>query len=277
MKRIAILLTAFLGILLSACEKDENKVFFEGGEEPVLTSSASSISLNFANADQQLMKLNWTNPNYRFNTGVSSQDVNYVVEIDVVGANFQSPNKQSVSASQELSVTFTVGQFNDFLLNQLELQHSVPRDIEIRVVASLGNDGAGSLASNALTYTVTPYSIPPKVEPPASGNLFITGAATPASWMTDGDAEVPSQKFTRLSDTVFELSSIALTGGESYLFVPVYGNWGAKYGYDGAGNANNVNGDDFIPNGGDMKAPDASGNYKITVDFQRGKFTVTKL
>ncbi len=277
MKRIAILLTAFLGILFSACEKDENKVFFEGGTEPVLTSSASTISLSFAAEAEELMRLNWTNPNYSFNTGVSSQDVNYVVEIDVAGANFKSPNKQSVSISRELTVAFTVGQFNDYLLNQLLLQPGVSRDIEIRVVASLGNLGAGSLASNTLTYSVTPYAIPPKVTPPATGALYITGSATPANWMGGGDPEVPAQKFTKLSDTVFELANINLTGGGSFLFVPAYGNWNAKYGYIGANNGNNVNGDDFKAEGGDMLAPAASGAYKITVDFQRGKFTVTKL
>jgi hypothetical protein len=54
------------------------------------------------------------------------------------------------------------------------------------------------------------------------------------------------------------------------LFVPVYGDWGAKYGAVGANNSNNVNGDDFKANGGDLLAPSASGNYKIEVDFQRG-------
>nr|MBA2500941.1 hypothetical protein [Chitinophagaceae bacterium] len=68
-----------------------------------------------------------------------------------------------------------------------------------------------------------------------------------------------------------------LTGGGSYLFLPVYGSWSAKYGYVGANNANNVDGDDFKAEGGDMLAPPTTGNYKITVDFQRGKFNVTKL
>ena len=223
------------------------------------------------------MRLNWTNPNYSFNTGVSSQDVNYVVEIDVVGANFQSESKQSISISRDLSVTFLVRQFNDYLLNQMQLTPGQPHEIELRVVASLGTLGAGRLESNVLRYTVRPYSIPPKVEPPASGALYITGSATPGNWMGGGDAELVSQKFTQISNTVFELPSIELIGGGSYLFVPVYGNWSAKYGFTGAGNGNNVNGDDFKPDGADMKAPDASGTYKITVDFQRGKFTVTKL
>lgn len=277
MKRISILLSVLLSVVFFACKKDENKVFFEGGTAPTLNASASSLPLSFATADDELVRLSWNNPNYVFTTGVSSQDVNYIVEIDVEGANFGSSNKQSVSISNELSVTFTVDQFNSYLRNQLELAADIPQSIEIRLVASLGNLGAGRLVSNTLRYTVVPYETPPAVEPPSSGKLFITGNATPADWMDGGDAELPSQQFTRISETVFEIASIELIGGNSYLFVPVYGNWDNKYGFDGPNNENNVNGDDFRHNGGDMKAPAATANYKITVDFQRGKFIVTPL
>jgi hypothetical protein len=95
--------------------------------------------------------------------------------------------------------------------------------------------------------------------------------------MAGGDPENLSQKFTRVSRTLYVLNSLALNGGQSYLFVPAYGDWGHKYGGLGANNANNVDGDDFKPEGGDLKAPAVSGNYKIEVDFQRGKFTLTKL
>jgi len=277
MKRINILASLLLSLLFMACKKDEHKVFFEGGTAPTLSANATALPLSFATADEQLVRLSWTNPNYRFNTGVSSQNVSYIVEIDVAGADFKSSNKQSVSVSNDLELTFNVGQFNDYLLNQLELPHSVPHDIEMRVVASLGSLGAGTLASNALRYTVTPYPIPPKVVPPASGKLFITGSATPASWMTDGDAELASQQFTRISETLYEISSIQLSGGNSFLFVPVYGNWSKKYGFTKDGNTNNVAGDDFMEGGNDMKAPAATATYRVTVDFQRGKFTVTEL
>lgn len=266
-----------MAVLFPACKKDENKVFFEGGTAPVLTASTSTINLTFAGTDNEAVKLDWTNPDYRFNTGVSSQDVNYLVEIDIAGANFSSANKQTVAVSNGLSIAFTVGQFNDYLLNQLLLVPGVQRAVDVRVKASLGGSSAVPLYSNVLTYTVTPYAIPPKVDPPVTGKLFITGSATPAGWMSGGDAELPSQQFTQVSPTLYELSSIALTGGGSYLFVPAYGDWGNKFGFTGSGNGNNVNGDDFKKEGGDMLAPDASGNYKIVVDFQRGKFTVTKL
>ena len=79
-----------------------------------------------------------------------------------------------------------------------------------------------------------------------------------------------------VSPTKFEIT-LPLTGGGSYLFLPVNGDWSAKYGALGANNTNNPNGDDFKPGGGDLIAPGVSGDYKIEVDFQRGKFTLTKL
>ena len=49
----------FLGFIISSCEKDENKIFFEGGTAPVLTASTT--------ADQVLLKVNENNPAIIFN------------------------------------------------------------------------------------------------------------------------------------------------------------------------------------------------------------------
>ena len=271
---------AFLFLLVAlfaSCEKEENKVYYEGGTPPVLSTSITSpdLPLSYTNRDKEALKLSWTNPDYKFNTGVSAHDVNYKIEIDTAGANFTNPKRQTIIANKELSKSFTQGQFNDYLLNQLQLDTSVTHNIEIRVTSTIGS--SVPLHSNVLQYSVIPYAIPPKVDPPASDSLYITGSASPASWMAAGDAELLSQKFTRVTHTLYVLNSITLTGGGSYLFVPIYGDWGAKYGYTGANNQNNVNGDDFKANGGDMLAPPVTGNYKIEADFQRGKFTVTKL
>lgn len=269
-------LTLVAGIF-SSCEKDENKDYYEGGTNPVLSASSTTLPLSFANKDNQAIQFNWTNPNYKFTTGISSQDVNYLLEIDTTGANFTNPNKKTIAISKDLSRSFTQGEFNDYLLNQLVLVPGIPHNVEVRITSSMINNSA-KLYSNVLKFVVTPYAIPPKVNPPSTGKLFITGSATPASWQCGcGEPELLSQKFTQISPTLYELSSIALTGGGSYLLLPQYGSWSAKYGYTGGNNANNVNGDDFKDGGGDLLAPPVSGNYKIQVDFQRGKFTVTKL
>lgn len=279
MKKISkiILLSALLTTTIWSCKKDENKIYFTGGTAPVLSANKNAINLSFVNKDQEAIKLLWTNPDYKFTTGLSSQTVSYVIDIDTTGANFTNPNKKTIALSSDLSISFTQGDFNDYLLNQLVLKPGIPHNIEIRVTSTL-NPNSVPLTSNVLKYTVTPYAIPPKVAPPASGKLYITGSATPASWQCGcNEPELLSQKFTQVSPTFYVLPSIALTGGASYLLLPVYGSWSAKYGGTAANNKNDVNGDDFKDGGNDLLAPPVSGNYKIEVDFQRGKFTVTKL
>lgn len=270
----------FLSLLVAvfaSCKKAENKIYYKGGTAPALTASQTgTIPLSFTTKDQEAVKLSWTNPNYQFTTGISSQNVTYQIEIDTTGSNFTNPSRKVISISSDLSLSISQNDFNDYLLNQLSLAAGMPHNIEIRVTSYLTNNSA-PLASNVLKFTVTPYAIPPKVTPPSSGKLYITGSATPGNWMGGGDPELVSQKFTQVSPTDYVLPSIALNGGGSYLFVPVYGNWNNKYGGGGSNNTNNVYGDDFKPGGGDLLAPPASGNYKIEVDFQRGKFTVTKL
>jgi hypothetical protein len=273
--KLTIFLSALLFLMLWSCKKDEHKDYFEGGTAPVLSSSPTgSIPLSFTTKDQEAIRLSWTNPEYKFTTGVSSQNVSYQLEIDTTGSNFTNPQRKVIALSNNLGITISQNDFNDYLLNQLVLKPGVSHNVEMRVTSLLTNNSV-PLYSNVLKFAVTPYSIPPKVTPPASGKLFITGSATPKGWMGGGDPEVPAQQFTQVSPTLYVLNHINLTGGQSYLFVPAYGDWNAKYGGTGANNKNNVNGDDFKANGGDLLAPATSGDYKIQVDFQRGKFTVT--
>lgn len=279
MKNIIKILSATLlmAVTFLSCDKDENKISYEGGTPPVLTASSATIPLSFANRNSLATILFWTNPDYQFTTGISSHDVNYLIEIDTTGANFTNPNRQSIAISKDLSRSFTQGELNGYLLNQLQLVPGIPHNIQIRVISSLIN-GSVPLKSNILAFTVTPFAIPPVVPPPASGELYIVGNATPGGDATgwNNPVPVPGQKFVRLSNTLYEIT-IALNADKSYLFLPVNGSWAAKYGGLGANNTNNVNGDDFKADGGDLKAPSVGGNYKIQVDFQRGKFTLTKL
>jgi starch-binding outer membrane protein SusE/F len=278
-KSVNLLMLACVAIMgLVSCSKQENKVYYTGGTAPVLTASrTATISLAYADSTSEAIKLMWTNPNYQFTTGLSSQDVTYLLEIDTTGANFKNPARQSISVSRDLSLSLTNTQLNDYLLNQLQLRVSVPHNIEMRVTSSISN--TVPLISNVLKFTVTPYAIPPKVTPPASGNLYITGAATNGGWMSDNPPSpvIPAQTFTRVSSTLFEIASINLIGGQEYLLVPVFGNWSAKYGAVAATSSFAPEGGDFKENGNNFKGPLTSGTYKIQVDFQRGKITVTKL
>ena len=264
----------FLVAFLPSCEKDENKIYYEGGTAPVLTaSSTSAMVLNIANRNNFAIKFDWTNPDYRFTTGISSQDVTYTLQFDTTGANFTNPKKFEKAISKDLTVSFTVGELNAAILNIMELVENMAHNMEIRVKSSLAN-GSIPLYSNVITIVITPYL---DVLYPVPANLYITGAATPGNWMGGGDPELPSQKFTKISSSEFELASLAINPDQGFLFVPVYGNWTNKYGFTGPGLTNNVNGDDFQPGGNDFKSPPIAGNYKINVSFKTGKYTMTKL
>lgn len=265
-----ISLSLVLATCLWACTKDENREYILGGTNPVLTASSTApLVLNVLNQNNMAISFSWTNPNYQFNTGVSSQDVTYALQFDTTGANFTNPKLQTKSISKDLSTTLTVKELNAILIG-LELVEDMPHNIEVRLVASF----AGStipLTSNVIKIVMSPYL---DVKFPVPTNLYITGGATPASWQCGcGEAPLATQTFTKISSTAFRIT-ITLSGGGSYLFLPVYGSWSAKYGGVAAGNANDVNGDDFQPNGNDLKAPATTKAYTITVDFKTGKFTV---
>ncbi len=263
-----------LALLAASCEKAENKVYFEGGTNPVLTSSVTtdSLPLTYANKDNTALNLSWTNPVYTFNTGVSSQDVSYQVEIDTTGANFTSTTKQTVAVAKDLSKSFLVSDFNGYLLNQLQLLPGVPHNVEIRVKSFLTNSSV-PLASNVIKYKIRPYSIPPVVNPPSTGKLFLVGDATDGGW--SNPVPVPTQQFTKIDDLHFELTT-NIAGGKQYLFLPLNGDWGHKFACKKTADQSADGGDfgfDFSDN---FPGPAASGKYKIVVDFQRGKYSVIK-
>jgi hypothetical protein len=276
MKKISkiFIFSAFILSGMLACKKEENRVIFKGGTAPVVTSSVTgNIPLSYATRDNEAFQLSWTNPNYQFNTGISSLNVNYNIEIDTAGANFTNPNKQVVSLGTDLSKTFTQSVFNDYLLNQLVLDTGVSHNIEIRVTSFLIG-GAEPLVSNVLQFAATPYAIPPKVNPPTTGHLYLVGDATNGGW--NNPVPLPTQEFTKIDGLHFEIT-VALIGGKQYLFLPLNGDWGHKFACKKTA--------DQSPNGGDFgfdltdnfPGPAAGGNYKIEVDFQRGKYTLTKL
>jgi hypothetical protein len=263
---IAILLLLFA----VSCKKDEKQVIYQGGTAPKLTVQQGA-EVAYVNASQTALTLTWTNPSYVFNTGVSSLDVNYNLEIDTA-ADFSSPSKKVIVVSKDLSYSISVSDLNDILLNQLVLQPGVLHTLQIRVVSSMTASSA-PLASNTVQLQVTPYAIPPKVQPPASGHLYIVGDATAGGW--NNPVPMPAQEFTKVSDTHYTIT-VSLIGGKEYLLIPVNGDWTHKYSVkDKTVSGLNGGGDFGLDLKDNFPGPGNSGTYKIDVDFQRGKFTVT--
>lgn len=274
MKKIflnVITIMAASSLLLASCAKDETNVIFNGGTAPVLSSSiADSIPLPVTDTTSNAVTFSWTNPNYQFSNGISSLNVNYYLEVDTAGANFTSPNMQTVAINSDLSTTFTVSSLNKLLANGLLFATGVKHSIEVRIESFLGT-GAEPLFSNVLKFTVTPFAPPPKIVPPSNGQLYIVGDATPGGWPPlTNDPSV--EQFTQVSPTLYRLT-INLNGGKEYKFVAIPGQWTEQWSVQNADTL--PNGGDFVLNGANCIAPTASGKYDIVVNFQTGKFTVT--
>jgi hypothetical protein len=262
----------FIAIAIASCKKEETKDYLLNSTAPVLTSSFNAANLSFANSGNAALTLSWTNPNYQFSTGASSQDVSYLIEIDTTGSNFTNPGRQSISVTKDLGATFTGSQFNNYLLNEL-LAPAVPHNIEIRITASLTNSAA-PLISNVIKLTATPYAIPPAVAPPTTGDLYLVGSATADGW--NNPVPVPTQQFTQVSPTLYTIT-IPLIGGQEYLLLPLNGDWTHKYAVPDKTVAGLSNGGDFgFDKSDNIPGPATSGTYKITVNFQTGKFSVTQ-
>lgn len=113
------------------------------------------------------------------------------------------------------------------------------------------------------------YTITPAVAGAIPSNLYIVGDATAGGW--NNPVPTPSQQFKQVSSGEFVIT-LPLTGGKSYLFLPVNGSWSHKY-----GGASKTGGallaDNNVP-GSNTPAPDQNGTYTIDVNFFSLQYTV---
>lgn len=280
MKALLTSLSAFFFIGMVACKKEENKVTYEGGAAPQLTGSTNTVRLEAGEEANLAIRLNWTNPEYKFNTGPNSQNVSYKLEIDTAGSNFTNSKRYIATISNDLSKSFTVGELNGILGNTLQLQLDPRRNytLEARVTASINE--AVKLSSNKVTFTARPFPPPPKTPTPVNNEIWVVGGASAGGWNNPLAAPyITNQKFTRLSTTKYELV-VNLNANDGYLILPVMGSWNTKYCLeDGTDRATTTGGGDFVykaSGGADFLSPTPGGTFKISLDFQLGKFTVVR-
>ncbi|HVX26685.1 MAG TPA: SusE domain-containing protein [Parafilimonas sp.] len=274
-------------LLFASCKKEGTDVTYTGGTAPVLSSTAGdSIALSSDTKDNEAVTFKWTNPNYTFSNGISSLNVTYNLEFDSAGANFSSPNKQTIQISPDLSKSFTVGDLNSLIANKLQLAADVTHTIEVRVSSLISPYTSGSaniaqLTSNVISFKATPYSPPPVIAPPASGTLFLVGGDPKIGAWSNPVPE--SQQFTQVTPTDYQLT-IDLSGGDptnsnasdQYLIIPVNGSWSHKYACNNTSTQPFSGGTFGLDLSSNFPGPTAAGTYKIDVNFQSGIITVTK-
>jgi starch-binding outer membrane protein SusE/F len=258
------LFIAGLAAILTACDKKDTLRIFGTGTAPVLISSATTVAPVAADSNKTALTLSWSSPNY----ATDSTNMKYTVEIDSTGKNFSKETTKVVMAT--LGTTFTAKELNNILLAK-GYAFNVPVDMDVRVTSSYANNNE-RLTSNVIKIKMTPYKIPPKVALPTTGKLFIVGDATQGAW--NNPVPTPAQEFSRLDETTFA-GIFNLVGGKEYLLLPQNGDWGHKFAVADKSKAGLNGGGDFgFDLSDNFPGPSTSGWYKITVDFQAGKFTV---
>lgn len=282
MKKIINLFLFTIIMLSFSCQKQETIAYYTGATASVLigTSNTGSTSISLKATDSTLtaLTLNWTNPNYTYNYGISSVDVSYLIEIDTLGSNFTNPNRAQIGITKDLGSVMTEGFLNNQLSNVMGLATSVTHNIQIRVTATIKTTGTNTnpVVSNVISFTATPYAPPPVMQPPASHVLYIVGDATPGGWPPLSNNQSIEQ-FTTVSATDYVIT-IPLNGDGTFKFVEVVGQWAQQWGVQNtqtSGDPTTFSAKLFF-NGNNCKAPLASGTYKIEVNFQTGVYTAVK-
>ena len=276
---IKSLLSIFLvAVVFASCKKEENKVFYQGGTDPVLTASTTTdMVLDSTNAANRIaIVFNWTNPEYQFNTGISSQDVTYILQIDTTGSNFTNPKIQEAAISKNLRYSPTVKEFNAFF-NKMELKYGLAHNIEFRIKATLANGLAVPLYSNIIKIVITPY-LDVAVPIPTEGTLWAIGDAFASGWNNPMASPYDnSQKFTKVSETLYELT-VNFIGGGHFKLIQKQGHWETQYHPKYSANVP-FDGGDFERRDSDpgWSGSTVAGTYKITVNFVTGKYKVVKI
>ncbi len=270
-----MLFSSFIALVITSCKKDENKVIYEDGTAPVASSSISgSVVLLKPNKDNPLVQFTWTNPEYRMNTGVNSQDVYYAVQVQKAGGTTWATG---ASTRADLFKNYTVGEMNDFLTKAVEsgglgIDPEVATDINIRVKSYMGVESATNatnLYSNVMKLNVTAYSVDP--------DLWITGDATPSGWVNNPPAE---QKFTYSrpnNNFTLEITLPSNQSLEGYKFLTVSGQWQPQWGGAPATGGTIVENPGTGSDPAAIKPPAVAGLYRLTVSLVNKTLTVVKL
>ena len=266
MKKIyQLILSATMLSALASCDKVDDLMVYGKGDAAVLTSSVAVIAPTAADSNNVVLTLNWTYPNHK----TDSTNIKYVIEIDSAGKNFAAPLTREVMG--KLSLGLIAKELNSFMLSK-GYAFNVPVDMQIRLTSSYANNNE-KITANIITVKMSPYKVPPRIALPTTGKLFIVGAATQGGW--NNPVPAPSQELARLDETTFA-GIFQMNGGEQYLLLPLNGSWDNKFSVRNSGLAGLSAGGDFGFNLSDnFPSPATSGLYKLIVNFQTGKFTVT--
>lgn len=273
MKHIFKIIGIFLlatTLVVSCTKKEEANPYYNDGTAPMLSASASTIAPQAPDSSKTVVTFSWTNPMYSTDTSKTM----YVLEVDSSGRNFTNSVKTNLTGKRTMSLT--AKELNAILVG-FGFNFNVAYDLDVRVTSYTGN-GNEMKMSNVVKVKASAYKIPPKVELPVDGRLFIVGDASTFGWSNSSTVNV-AEEFSKIDETtwagIFDLSASG-----SYLILPIKGAWSTKFALEDDNVAGVRDGGDFkyygngVSGGSNFKTVATAGKYLVTLNFQTGKFSV---
>jgi len=258
MRKLSILFLSIVAIFaFSSCDKGEfGPVMSTTPGSPTMTApdAGSSYTLTEDAANDTLMTLNWTEPDYGFSAGIT-----YTIEMDQTGNNFA--DAMDLATTHQPRFSITTGDMNGKLLGA---GYSPKQEItlEFRVSASVA-DSVQKEVSEPISLSFTPYSVCQYC--PA---IYVPGGYQGASGYTNdwSPADAPALHTVDGQDQYEGYVNMANANSE-FKFTADQ-SWATNWGDNG--------GDGTLENGGANIKLAESGYYKFNVDINALTYSTLK-
>lgn len=247
MKNIYKLLIAFTSILTISCtDTVSDREVVTTSTAPVLVAPVTglTIALDKSKPNDLATTVVW---NYAAYNGTATV-INYSIEFAPAGTKFASP--KVIATSSDRFKNFTVGELNTAALDA-GFAPFIESAIDVRIKATVGTTQSIPQTSNFYTIKLTPY--------PAWPDWGIIGSATPTGWDSDTNLNYD------LSTKTYSITMNMIVGEFKFR---LDNGWGTNFGDDGNDLSLDANGAN-IP-------ITVAGTYKLTIDFNAKKYTITK-
>lgn len=252
MKNLTILLLAIASLLLASCEDSLGPVINTEVDAPTIMSpsSGNSFVLTEEEAEETLLTLEWTAPDYGFTAPIT-----YIVQMAEAGTEFEDPS--SLGESNTTSYSITVGEMNSKLLSA-GFPANQEADIEVRVVAQV-NENIEDEVSEPITLELTPYLV--VIEYPS---IYVPGGYQSSSGYTNDWSPADAPALTSVNDNNRYEGYVYFSGANEFKFTAEQnwdnGDWGGSNG-------------ELAPGGANLSISEG-GYYRMNVDLNNLTYSI---
>lgn len=242
MKKVlkSVLALSLVSTMLVSCTDETNLLIASPtGEYAILTpTTGDAVELSPSTPNNPGLALTWARADY----GSTPTVINYTIEVDKSGDNFDTPLVLTTA-------TTTYTNVNSEALNTAALAVGLTPfeqgSMDIRISASIGSPATEVKLSNVINYLVTPYSTElPKIY--VVGN-FLDNSGYGSNWTPANGVPIAAASF---GSTSFEGFVNINEANYEFLFLPTNTSFDNKFGDDGSfSGALAVNGANIVGTG----------------------------